>query len=207
MAVFTDARWLAAGLVPLMGAMGLRIPSTAPVLDATPVAAGLAAGLVVTLLAGLGPAVRASRVPPVAALRGRRHRRRHRPDRRRCLRQRAGELVRPAARRRPGDLRRGHGRLSTDLAPAVAALPEVAVAWPVGIAPVRIDGDDAIVTTLDPATIESLVDLGMRQGSVLRADQVAVSAGYAGDHHLTLGDPVTVGFGDGATERPRVGST
>jgi hypothetical protein len=62
--------------------------------------------------------------------------------------------------------------------------------------------------TLDPATIESLVDLDVRQGSVrdLRADQVAVSAGYAEDHHLTLGDPVTVGYGDGVTERPRVGA-
>jgi putative ABC transport system permease protein len=73
---------------------------------------------------------------------------------------------------------------------------------------VRFDGGDVIVTTLDPATIESLVDLDVRQGSVrdLRADQVAVSAGYAEDHRLTLGDAVTVGYGAGVTERPRVGA-
>jgi hypothetical protein len=71
------------------------------------------------------------------------------------------------------------GGLGTDLAPAVATLPEVAVPSPVGIAPVRFDGGDVIVTTLHPATIESLVDFDVRQGSVrdLRADQVAVSAG------------------------------
>jgi putative ABC transport system permease protein len=40
----------------------------------------------------------------------------------------------------------------------------------------------------------------------LRPDQVAISAEYAEVHGLALGDPVTVDYPDGATERPTVGA-
>jgi putative ABC transport system permease protein len=60
---------LAAGLLALMDARGLTTPASAPALDATTVVAALAVGVTVTLLAGVGPAVRASRVAPLAVLR------------------------------------------------------------------------------------------------------------------------------------------
>jgi putative ABC transport system permease protein len=102
----------------------------------------------------------------------------------------------------------GSGGLSTELAPAVAELPEVAAASPSGGGPARVDGRDTLVTTFDPATVESVVHLDMEQGSLrdVRPDQVAVPADYAEDHGLALGDPVTVGYPDGVTERPTVGA-
>jgi putative ABC transport system permease protein len=57
------------------------------------------------------------------------------------------------------------GGLSIDLAAAVTELPEVAAASPIGGAPVRIDGRDTLASTFDPATIGSVVDLGVRDGS------------------------------------------
>ena len=102
----------------------------------------------------------------------------------------------------------GAGGLSTDLASAVAELPEVAAASPRGGGPVRIDGESTLVSTFDPATIESVENLDVRHGSLrgLRPDQVAVSADYAEQHGLAVGDPVTVDYPDGVTERPTVGA-
>lgn len=48
---------------------GIALPDTAPVLDLPTVAAGVATGLGVTLVSAYGPIRRATRVPPVAALR------------------------------------------------------------------------------------------------------------------------------------------
>jgi putative ABC transport system permease protein len=299
---------LAIGLLALMDALGLSTPASSPVLDAGTVVAALAVGVVVTLLASLVPALRTSRVAPLAALRD------VAVDRSATSRPRAvagvavtgagialtiagttgevpamtglgavatligvvvlgpvaaraaatvlgaplaarrgmsGVLARRNAIRNPrrtaataisltigvavvslftvvaasfkqsiddavdaqfaGDLvivGEGRGGLSTDLAPAVAELPEVAAASPIGGAPVRIDGRDTLASTLDPATIESVVDLGVRQGSLrdLGPDQVAVSVDYAQEHGLALDDPVTVEFPDGATGRPTVGA-
>jgi putative ABC transport system permease protein len=298
---------LASGLLALMDALGLTVPASSPVLDATTVVAAVAVGVVITLLASLAPAVRASRVAPLAALRD------VAVDRSATSRRRAvagavvtgagialtiagttgeapaatglgalailvgvvalgpvaagfaaavlgaplagrgisGALARRNAARNPrrtastavslmigvavislftvvaasfkqsiddavdkqfaGDLvivGEGRGGLSTDLAPAVAALPEVAAASPIGGARVRIDGRDTLASTLDPATIESVVDLGVRHGSLrdLGADQVAVSVDYAEEHGLALGDRVTVDYPDGVRRRPTVGA-
>jgi putative ABC transport system permease protein len=60
---------VAAGLLALMDGLGVTTPAAAPVLDGGTVLVGLAVGVVVTLLASLAPAVRASRVAPLAALR------------------------------------------------------------------------------------------------------------------------------------------
>jgi putative ABC transport system permease protein len=102
----------------------------------------------------------------------------------------------------------GSGGLSPDLAPAIAELPEVDAASPIGNAAVRIDGEDTLATTLDPTTIESVIDLGVRHGSLrdLGPDQVAISGDYAHDHRLALGDPVRVDYPDGASEQPTVGA-
>ena len=298
---------LALGLLALMDAIGLTTPASPLALDTSTVAIALAVGVVVTLVASLAPAVRASRVAPLAALRD------VAVDRSATSRRRAvagavvtgagialtivgatGEallptglgalatlvgvvvlgpvVARPAAvlgapqaawrgmsgvlaqrnaMRNPrrtastaaalligvavvslfavvgaslkqsiddavdqqfaGDLviiGEGAGGLSTDLAPAVAELPEVAAASPRGGGPVRIDGESTLVPTFDPATMESVEHLDVRHGSLrdLRPDKVAISADYAERHGLALGDPVTVDYPDGVTERPTVGA-
>ena len=60
---------LANGLQSLLAAIGLGIPTAALALDGTTVIVSMVVGVVVTLIAGLTPAVKASRVAPLAALR------------------------------------------------------------------------------------------------------------------------------------------
>ncbi|HEY2637786.1 MAG TPA: ABC transporter permease, partial [Solirubrobacteraceae bacterium] len=60
---------LAHGLQAVLSAFGLDLPRTAMSLAARTVIVALLVGLVVTVLAGLGPAMRATRVSPVIALR------------------------------------------------------------------------------------------------------------------------------------------
>jgi putative ABC transport system permease protein len=60
---------LAAGAFGLLDALGVAIPRTTLVVQPTTALVGLAVGLGVTLVAALTPAVRATRVPPLAALR------------------------------------------------------------------------------------------------------------------------------------------
>lgn len=59
---------VAAGVDALFRAGGMEIPRSGPVLEARTVVVALVVGVVVTLLSALVPAVRATRVPPVAAL-------------------------------------------------------------------------------------------------------------------------------------------
>lgn len=60
---------LAAGLSGLMSAIGFDLPSSSRVLGSDTVTLSMIVGLVVTVLASLAPAVKASRVLPLAALR------------------------------------------------------------------------------------------------------------------------------------------
>jgi putative ABC transport system permease protein len=60
---------LAAGITSLFGAMGMALPAASMTLAAGTVVVGLVVGVVVTTLAGVIPAVRATRVAPVAVLR------------------------------------------------------------------------------------------------------------------------------------------
>ncbi len=60
---------LAIALESLLDAFGFGIPTTAPVLDLTTVIWSFAVGVGVTLVASTVPALRVSRVPPLAALR------------------------------------------------------------------------------------------------------------------------------------------
>jgi putative ABC transport system permease protein len=299
---------LATGLIAVMDAIGLTIPASSPALGADAVVSALVVGTVVALLASLVPAIRASRVPPLAALRD------VAVDRSATSRRRAvtgfvlaglgivliiagatGEALgttglgalatlvgvvvlgpvaaRPAAtvlgapyaarrglsgvlarrnavrnpRRTAGTaaplmigvsvvslftvvaaslkasiadavdeqitsdlviIGEGTGGFGTDLAPAIAELPEVAAASAGGVALVRVDGANVLPSTFDPATIESVEDLDMREGALrdVRTDQIAVSAEYADDHDLAMGDPVTVEYADGVTERPTIGA-
>jgi putative ABC transport system permease protein len=60
---------LAYGLKVLFAAIGLELPEVGLVLALRTVIVSLSIGVVVTLLAGLMPAIRATRVPPIAAVR------------------------------------------------------------------------------------------------------------------------------------------
>ena len=60
---------LAAGLNSLLISFGINLPQTSTVLKARTIEVSLAVGIVVTLLAALRPARRATRVPPVSAVR------------------------------------------------------------------------------------------------------------------------------------------
>ena len=60
---------LARGLEALFSAIGAKLPNAGTVLATRTVIVSLAAGIVVTLLASLAPALRAMRVPPIAAVR------------------------------------------------------------------------------------------------------------------------------------------
>jgi putative ABC transport system permease protein len=60
---------LAGAISSLLAALGVRLPSTSPVLELRTVGVCVAVGVSVTLLSSLIPALRATRVPPLAALR------------------------------------------------------------------------------------------------------------------------------------------
>jgi len=60
---------LAKGLSSLMGTIGIDVPRTSTVYAPRTFIISIAVGIVVTLVASLGPALRATRVPPIAAVR------------------------------------------------------------------------------------------------------------------------------------------
>src|SRR5262249_22050697 len=60
---------LAKGLDSLFASSGIPLPQNGTVFAARTVVVSLAIGIVVTLLASIWPAVRATRVPPIAAVR------------------------------------------------------------------------------------------------------------------------------------------
>ena len=60
---------LARGLTSLFDALGLSLPQSSPVYATRTFVIALLLGVLVTLLAGLWPAVRATRVPPISAVR------------------------------------------------------------------------------------------------------------------------------------------
>jgi putative ABC transport system permease protein len=60
---------LAEGLSGLLSAMGLDLPRSSLLLNTDTVVIAMVVGVVVTLLASVAPAIKASRVPPLAALR------------------------------------------------------------------------------------------------------------------------------------------
>jgi putative ABC transport system permease protein len=66
---FVAGIFLAAGLKALLGALGLDIPASSIAIPATAVIWSYVLGLLVTVVAAVAPAVRASRIPPVAAMR------------------------------------------------------------------------------------------------------------------------------------------
>ncbi|MGB3676120.1 MAG: FtsX-like permease family protein [Candidatus Nanopelagicales bacterium] len=61
--------FVAAGLIAALGAGGLALPNSGLVVESSSVIWSVIIGIVVTVVASIAPAVRASRVPPLAALR------------------------------------------------------------------------------------------------------------------------------------------
>ena len=66
---FVAGIFLAGGLKALLGVLGLDIPASEIVIPASAIIWSFVAGLLVTVVAALFPALRASRIPPIAAMR------------------------------------------------------------------------------------------------------------------------------------------
>jgi putative ABC transport system permease protein len=113
--------------------------------------------------------------------------------------------------------------LSTELAPAIEDLPEVAQAVGVafGVAQIdtpqidtpqidtaQTDGTTVEPAVTDPARLAAAFDLGVTSGSIeqLAPGQIGVSEDYATEHGLALGDVVTMTFVDGARADLEVGA-
>jgi putative ABC transport system permease protein len=96
--------------------------------------------------------------------------------------------------------------LDPELAPAIAALPEVEVASALGDANLRIDGEDEFAGTADGRSLARILDLGRTQGSLedLQQGTVALSETFAEDHGVALGDTLPVSYVDGASEELRI---
>src|SRR4051794_3562394 len=97
--------------------------------------------------------------------------------------------------------------LSRDLAPAIDALPQVDTATGLTFANFTVDGENADEPfAIDPAAVDSVVDLDTVSGSLktMDASGIAVSQAYAKDKGWTLGTPVEVGFADGAVDHMHV---
>lgn len=92
--------------------------------------------------------------------------------------------------------------LSPSLAGEIAELPEVETATGLGRAPVRMGGEDRLVTTADGPSLAGVMDLSVRSGSLADVVEgtVAVSEGYADENGLAVGDTVAVTFADGESE-------
>jgi putative ABC transport system permease protein len=91
----------------------------------------------------------------------------------------------------------------------IAQRPEVSLVTSMGNAPLTIDGDNDVATTVEPRELEQVLDMGTTAGSFddLGDQQIAVSDTYAEDNRLAVGDRVPIRFGDGATENMTVGAT
>lgn len=92
----------------------------------------------------------------------------------------------------------GFGGLSPDLAAEVGALPEVEAASGVRLGFAEVDGSEAVLFGVDPATMGDIVDVGVLEGSVetLDANDLAVHREYAADQGWDIGDTVQVRFAE-----------
>jgi putative ABC transport system permease protein len=96
--------------------------------------------------------------------------------------------------------------VSIDVAPELAALPEVGSALGVRLGSVGIDGSREFVLAVDPAAAASIVDLDVSEGDLaeLGLGTVAVARTQADRDGVALGDEVQVSFPFGAEEPVRV---
>jgi putative ABC transport system permease protein len=98
--------------------------------------------------------------------------------------------------------------LSPELAPRLAQVSGVEHAVSLGSGEVSIGGKAQEIDFGEPKSIPGVLDLSVAQGSIgdLRTDQLAVSTGYAQDHHLEMGSAVPMRFVDGTRASPTVGA-
>ncbi|MFE1960231.1 ABC transporter permease [Streptomyces sp. NPDC059479] len=96
----------------------------------------------------------------------------------------------------------GGSGLSPRLAPALAELPEVAVAVGLGRGVAEVDGQGRALTVTDPVALAEGFDLGSVQGSLtgLGTDGIAVSDTEADKRGLRLGGSAELAFTDGKKE-------
>ena len=93
---------------------------------------------------------------------------------------------------------RGFGGLSPSRADDINALPEVERATGIGLLTVKIDGKGQYLTTINPATVEGVYDIGLTSGSYadLTPETIFVSQQYAENNDAKLGDTLQVTLAD-----------
>lgn len=98
--------------------------------------------------------------------------------------------------------------LSPELAPSLAALPEVEVAAALTPAVATTDGEPLLAIATEPTDLAAVADLRVEEGDLggLAPGQVAVSASFAEERGLALGDDLPVEHIDGETDRLAVGA-
>jgi putative ABC transport system permease protein len=101
------------------------------------------------------------------------------------------------------------GSIGPDLARAVAARPGVTATARIDYPLVQVAGTPARVDGIDPAGAATLIDFGVRTGSLagLHGNGLFVSRQQAARHGWHLGSPVTIGFGQGPARSFRVAGT
>ena len=90
----------------------------------------------------------------------------------------------------------GEGGFSPTLEAELAALPEVATVVPFRSIPVVTDDGSTELDAFDTAHVDEVIDLELTQGSFadVHGSGIAVSADYADEHALVLGDTVSLTF-------------
>jgi putative ABC transport system permease protein len=96
---------------------------------------------------------------------------------------------------------------SPEVAARAQQVPGAAAVSEIRQVPFRIDGSDAFVNAVDPATIEQVTDLGVSEGSVasLGRGDILVYRQRAEEHGWAVGDRVTVEFPATGTTRLTIG--
>ena len=103
----------------------------------------------------------------------------------------------------------GAGGLSTDLAPKLDALPELAAVTPHRMAAAEVDGYDAVLDAYDVTSLQRIVDLDVTSGSVdhLGPTSLAVLDDTAEDRGWSVGDTVPVRFAETGVQQFTVAAT
>jgi putative ABC transport system permease protein len=103
----------------------------------------------------------------------------------------------------------GFGGFNPLLAQDVGKLAEVKAASGIRTGAAKVNDSDRQFVVVDPKTIQSVLDLGIEQGSLdqLGVGTTAVSTRYADDHNLKVGDSVPVSYADGSSGQLRIVAT
>jgi len=171
---------IAALLKGVFDGFGFALPAGGLVLRASSSVLAVAVGVAATVLAGVLPAIRASRVAPLTA-----------------------DLVVYQPGYGGGA---GLAGFSPELAAGLARLPSVGVAAGLSRGSVLLDGTAQAITAADPARIGRVLNLGVSAGSLgaVDAGSFAVSAKASADQHWRVGSRVPVVYPDGSRADLRV---